>query len=312
MYHLATLFPTVRRLRLPLTRDQLMLLMAAVNEIFLSIDVYLAHSISGTIKPYEWIPIIFGAVAGVLLLLAGLIALRFRPLATVIANLVFLCSIIVGLLGFYFHLQRADLLTGAVAPVNALVWAPPFLGPLFFALVGIMGISAAWIEDPPDSGQLVLLGQRRLRLPYGKTSAYCFIVSVGILSTVISSSLDHARVQFINPWVWLPTVAGIFGTIIALVFGLIRKPTRADITVYVAAMALLMIVGLLGGVLHIGANLLPGGTIVIERFIRGSPLLAPFVYANWGLIGLLALLSPVETVSTAESASTEAQQRETA
>jgi hypothetical protein len=306
MYHLATLFPAVRRLRLPLTRDQLMLLMTAINEIFLSIDVYLAHSMSGTIKPNEWIPIIFGAVAGVLLLLAGLIALRYRPLATVIANLVFLCSIIVGLLGFYFHLQRAGLLTGAVAPVNALVWAPPFLGPLFF------GISAAWVEDPPDSGQLVLLGQRRIRLPYSKTSAYCFIVSIGILSTVISSSLDHARVQFINPWVWLPTVVGIFGTIIALVLGLIRKPTRADLTVYVAAMVLLMIVGLLGGLLHIGANLLPGGTVVIERFIRGSPVLAPFVYANWGLIGLIALLSPVETAQTAESASTEAQQRETA
>jgi hypothetical protein len=301
MYHLATLFPAVRRLRLPLTRDQLMLLMTAINEIFLSIDVYLAHSMSGTIKLNEWIPIIFGAVAGVLLLLAGLIALRYRPLATVMANLVFLASIVVGLLGFYFHLQRAGLLSGAVAPFNALVWAPPFLGPLFFALIGVMGISAAWIEDPPDSGQLKLLGQRRIRLPYAKTSAYCFIVSIGILATVISSSLDHARVQFINPWVWLPTAAGIFGTVVAAVMGIIRKPSRTDITVYVAAMVLLMIVGLLGGVLHTGANLLPGGIIVVERFIRGSPLLAPFVFANWGLIGLLALLNPVETTQTAES-----------
>src|SRR5512143_2688208 len=72
MYHLATLFPPVQRIRrLPLSRDQLMLLMAAINEIFLSVDVYLAHSTSGPLKPNEWIPVIFGVTAGVLLLLAG-------------------------------------------------------------------------------------------------------------------------------------------------------------------------------------------------------------------------------------------------
>jgi hypothetical protein len=53
-----------RRRWLPMTRDQMMLLMAAVNEIFLGIDTYLAHNISGTIRPYEWIPIVFGPVAG--------------------------------------------------------------------------------------------------------------------------------------------------------------------------------------------------------------------------------------------------------
>lgn len=98
MYHLATVFPPAARVRrLPLTRDQLMLLMAAVSEIFTSVDVYLAHSISRTITPNEWIPIIFGAAAGALLLGAGLLAFRNRPLATVIANLVFVGSIIVGL-----------------------------------------------------------------------------------------------------------------------------------------------------------------------------------------------------------------------
>jgi hypothetical protein len=51
-----TAFPLVQRVRIPFSRDQLMLLMAATNEIFLGIDIYLAHSISGTIVPNEWIP----------------------------------------------------------------------------------------------------------------------------------------------------------------------------------------------------------------------------------------------------------------
>ena len=82
MYYLALLFPRLRGKRLlPLSRDQLMLLMAAINLLFLAFDIYLAHNLNGTVRPREWIPIIFGVVAGVLLLLAGLIALPAACLA---------------------------------------------------------------------------------------------------------------------------------------------------------------------------------------------------------------------------------------
>ena len=145
----------MRRRLLPLSRDQLMLLMAAINELFLGIDIYLAHSISGTIRPYEWIPIIFGPVAARAAAGAGLIALRRRPLASVIATVVLLASIVVGLLGAYFHCARAILPTappGEQVTVDLLVWAPPILAPLTFSLVGLLGLSAAWVEEPPDSG----------------------------------------------------------------------------------------------------------------------------------------------------------------
>ena len=298
MYHLATVYSPLGRIRrLPLSRDQLMLLMAAINEIFLAIDIYLAHNISGTIRPNEWIPIIFGPIAGGLLLLAGLIALRRRPLATVIGTIVFLCSIGVGLLGAYFHLVRAILPTaplGQRVTINLLVWAPPIVGPLTFALVGVLGISAAWIEDPPDSGVLVLLGGRRLRLPYSKTQAYLFWVGLGILATVISSVLDHARTNFENPWLWLPTLVGVFGAVVAVVLAATDRPSRADLATYTLTMLLLIVVGVLGSVLHIGDNLTSRGVLVVERFIRGAPFLAPLLFANMGTLGLIALLDPVE------------------
>ena len=298
MYHLATVYSPLGRIRrLPLSRDQIMLLMAAINEIFLAIDIYLAHNISGTIRPNEWIPIIFGPIAGGLLLLAGLIALRRRPLATVIGTVVFLCSIGVGLLGAYFHLVRAILPTaplGQRVTINLLVWAPPIMGPLTFALVGILGISAAWIEDPPDSGVLVLLGGRRLRLPYSKTQAYLFWVGLGILATVISSVLDHARTNFENPWLWLPTLVGVFGAVVAVVLAATDRPSRADLATYTLTMLLLIVVGVLGSVLHIGDNLTSRGVLVVERFIRGAPFLAPLLFANMGTLGLIVLLDPVE------------------
>ena len=298
MSYLSYVFPPADRLdRLPLSRDQLMLLMAAINEIFLSVDIYLAHNINGTLTRNEWIPIISGVVAGVLLLLAGLIAFRYRSAASTLATLVFVGSIIVGGLGIYFHLSRTLLLESVAQEqpvVEALVWAPPFLGPLFFALVGVLGISAAWIENPPGSGRLLLPGNRAIQMPYSKTRAYFLIVSLFILGTMISSVLDHARSNLENTWVWLPTLAGILGVAVAVALGFISRPSRGDVTIYAAAMILLILVGTIGFVLHVNTSLIPRGTIVVERFVRGSPLLAPLLFANIGLLGLIVLLDPRE------------------
>jgi len=297
MYHLATVFPFIKRVRIPITRDQAMLLMLAFNELLLGVETYLAHSISGTIMPKEWIPIIFGPVAGVLLGLAGILALRKRTLAALIATLIYLASLVVGLLGVWFHLVRAALpyaSLGEIVSVPLIIWAPPILGPLTFALVGLMGISAVWMEQPTDSGRLTLLGGHKLQLPFSKTNAFFFMVSLGILATVISSVLDHARTNFENPWLWLPTAIGIFGTIVAVVLGALEHPRRSDLVTYVVAMLLLILVGLLGVLLHIQRNLATENAIVVERFIRGAPFLAPMLFADMGALGLVILLDPKE------------------
>ena len=298
-YHLATVFPAVKRVRLPVTRDQLVLVMMAVNLFFLSVDIYLAHSISGTIVPNEWIPIIFGVVGAALLVLAGLIALRNRPLATIIATVTLLISIVVGLLGAYFHWVRGILPTGPVGQrvtLDLLVWAPPIFGPLMYSFVGIFGLSAAWVEDPPDSGILIMMGGRRLQLPYPKTQAYFYIIGMAALATVLSSVLDHARLNFADPWLWVPTLIGVFGSVVAVVLGALDRPTRADLISYIIAMLLLIVVGVVGAVLHIGGNLTSQGVVVIERFIRGAPFLAPLLFANVGTLGLIVLLDPKEEI----------------
>lgn len=296
-YHLATLFPVLTGVRLPVTRDQAMLLMAATNEIFLGVDIFFAHQISGSIVGDEWIPIIFGPVAGALLLAAGLVARRRRDIATVFANVVFLASIAVGLLGAYFHLRYALLPsapTGARVNVDLLVWAPPILGPLTFCLVGLVGLSAAWLEDPPDSGALVLLRGWRLRLPYSKTRAYLFMVGMGSLATVMSSVLDHARTGFHDPRLWLPTAVGVFATVVAVALGALDRPARRDLWVYFVAMLLMIAVGLGGAWLHVSTDLGTTGTVVLERFIRGAPFMAPLLFADIGALGILALMPPTE------------------
>lgn len=297
MSHLNEALPLTRRWPAPLTRDQIMLLLAAVNQLFLGLDTWLAHSISGTIRPWEWTPIVFGPVAGVLLLAAGLIALRWRGPAMAIAFATLMASVAVGLAGSYLHAMRAVLPAaplGEQVAISLLVWAPPVLAPMVFALVGVLGMSAAWIERPPDSGRLALPGDLYLPMPFSKTRGYYLLVGLGILASLVTSVLDHARTGFASGWVWLALAVAAFGAVAALGLGLAARPTVADLRVYMAAMVLLIAVGTLGAVLHVQANLIGESAVVVERFVRGAPFLAPLLFADMGLLGLVAMMGPEE------------------
>jgi hypothetical protein len=298
MNYLATLYPRVRRRQMPVSRDQAVLLMAAFNEIMLGLDTYLSHVLNHTIIAREWVPIIFGPVAGLILLFSGLIALRNRPLASWLATAVFFASMLVGLLGAYFHIVRGTLPSapaGQRITLDLLVWAPPILAPLAFAGVGLLGLSAAWPEEPTGSGILLLPFRRRLQLPYSKTRAYFFMVSMGTLVALISSVFDHARQAWDNPSFWLPVAAGVFGTVTAAYMGGKReRPSRQDLITYLIAMFLLIFVGMLGTYFHIRADLTAGSLIIPERFLRGAPFMSPLLFANMGILGILAALSPKE------------------
>ncbi len=175
-----------------------------------------------------------------------------------------------------------------------LVWAPPLFGPITFALVGILGLSAAWQEDPVGSGRLALPGGMHLLMPLSKTRAYFLLIGLGTLITVISSVLDHARTGFVNPWVWIPMVVGVFGTAAITLLGLLEAPTRADLITYSAALMALILTGLLGSGLHVYRDLVGLGGIVGERLIRGAPVMAPMLFANMGAFGLIILLDTGE------------------
>jgi len=288
------LLPRVTWLRrLPLGRDQVMLLLAAVSEALSGLDAWLAHSAGGTVRGAAWVPSIFGPLAGAALLVAGLIALRRRTLASLVATAVFGASVAVGLVGAWLHLQRAILPSGPAGQrvqLDLFFWAPPVLGPLAFAFIGIFGTSAAWEEIPPGSGRLRLPGDLRLQLPYPKTNAYFYITATGILIALVSSVFDHAATGFADPWLWLPTAGGTFAIVAATMMGAIQRPTRPDLWTFVGAMILLLAVGVVGAVLHLRLDLGPSGQIVLERLLHGAPLMAPLLFSNMGLVGLVALL----------------------
>ncbi len=280
-------------LRIPLTRDQIMLLMVALNEVFLGVDIFLAHNMDMTIKPNEWIPIIFGPGAGALLLLAGLVALRNRRLAVLFAFVVLGVSIVVGLLGAWFHVVRAVPPVGIPSPglgVAFFVFAPPVIGPLTFSLIGVLGVIAAVDEDPPDSGRMVVPGLLSWRVPFSKTRQYTIWVGLGILATTLSSVLDHGRIEFSNIFVWIPTVVGVWATVSTIALGLSENPSPGDRLVHFLTMVVLIIVAVMGLVFHVQTDLTSQSVIVPERFMRGAPFLAPLLFADMAALGLIAML----------------------
>lgn len=293
--YVAIIAPPLKRLRMPVSRDLAFLLLVVVNLLILGFETYLAHSISGTIRPYEWIPVLLSPVAGLVLLVALWLKPRQSRLGLMLAVGVLLFSLVVGVLGTYFHLVRAMrplALAGERISLLLLIWSPPLVAPASFALVSVLGLLALWPETALDSGVLRISATRHLTLPLSKSRLYFLLASLGILIASVSGVLDHARTDFSNLWLWAATLTGVLGTLVALFLGLLPHPSRADLMAYAVAMGILLAVGPLGTLLHLLTDLAVGNTIVIERFIRGAPLLAPLVFANMGLFGVLVLLDP--------------------
>ncbi|MBI9046142.1 MAG: hypothetical protein JEZ06_16740 [Anaerolineaceae bacterium] len=297
MYHLATIFPRIKKIQFPLSRDLIMLFMVAVNELLLGFETYSAHIISGTIVFREWIPIIVGPVSGLLLIITSLLLMKKKQAGVYMGITTLLISLIVGFLGAFYHISRAVLFSapaGQQVSVPLLIWAPPVIAPLTFCLLSLLGMVAIFKESPIDSGILQISAKRTFHMPISKTRFFLIMAGMGILATVISSVLDHARTDFSNPWLWFPTAVGIFSCITAMGAGFLKSPNRGDLFTFAIAMLLMILTGLIGLILHIQFDLAPRGVFILERFIRGAPPLAPMLFADMGALGLIALLNPAD------------------
>jgi hypothetical protein len=84
----------------------------------------------------------------------------------------------------------------------------------------------------------------------------------------------------------------VFTAITCYAIAVIHRPRWGDLVVYAAAMIAMIVTGLLGVWFHFQDNVTSRGVIVAERFIRGAPIMAPLLYANVGVFGMVVLLDP--------------------
>lgn len=266
-----------RLLRIP--RPVLVELFAIANLAFLTLDVFIAHSINAFHYPIERIPVGFGVV-GAAILLGGLAVDAFdlrRSTARWAGYLVGWSAIVVGVGGLFLHLRSTFFDTQTLA---SLVYTAPFAAPLSFAGLGFLVLLNRQV--PRDS---VAWGQWVLFFAWG-----------GFVGNFALSLADHAQNGFFDPREWIAVVAAALAVGFVLL-AMLRPRDRALLAATAVVLAIQVLVGVLGFVLHLRADLLEPGPGFFQDILYGAPPFAPLLFADLAILAGLGLWDLREKVA---------------
>ncbi len=241
-----------------------------VNLGFLSVDIWLAHSVNGFHHKAEWIPFALSITAPALLL-PGLFSgkdFHKTPWARSAGFLVGWLCLATGFAGMIYHLQSQFF---QLKNLHSLVYTAPFVAPLAYAGLGF----------------LLILNRSKSVLPGDYPRYILFFAWAGWGGNFVLSLADHAQNDFHHPAEWIAVAAAA----LAFSFSLVALPRNTGKTYlqYTAGVMVLQIaVGTAGFALHLIANL-QTETNIWESFVYGAPLFAPLLFANLALLALIGL-----------------------
>jgi hypothetical protein len=236
---------------------------------FLTLDIYIAHSVNQFRRAPEYIPLYFSACSPVVLVFALALRRRWPRVWTDLGYLVGWMSILVGLTGVILHLQSRFFYDRTIL---SLTYSAPFAAPLAYTGLGFLLVMNRMVD--PESlewtrwVQLFTLG--------------------GFLGNFVFSLADHAGNGFFNSLEWVPVVASAIA-VGFLVVPIVERVSRPFI--YLSGVVLLLEagIGVWGFVLHTLSNLRGPSIHGFENFVYGAPPLAPLLFPNLVALGLIAL-----------------------
>ncbi len=241
-----------------------------VNLAFLSLDIYLAHSVNHFRHEAEYVPLYFSAATPVVLL-AGLLAL-WRGRDAVWRDLGYLVgwlAVGVGLVGVVLHLDSRFF---HERTMESLVYAAPFAAPLAYTGLGLLLVLNRMVDaDSVEWPHWVLL-----------------MALGGFLGNFVFSLTDHAQNGFFHATEWVPVVSSAFA-VGFLLAPFLTPVTRKYLWLCAAVLAAQALVGLLGFYLHTAANLRGPSPEWFDNFVYGAPVLAPLLFPNLVLLAFIGL-----------------------
>jgi hypothetical protein len=254
-----------------LPRPILLELFAISNLAFLTLDVFLAHSINAFHYPIERIPVGFGA-AGAALLFLGLLVDAFdlrRATARWAGYLVGWVAIGVGVVGLFLHLRSTFF---EVQTLASLVYTAPFAAPLAFAGLGFLVLLNRMV-----SRESVAWGQWVLFFAWG-----------GFVGNFALSLADHAQNGFFDGREWL--AVGASALAVGFVGVAMTRPRDRRLSgATLAVLALQCAIGVLGFVLHVRADLGQPGANLANEILYGAPPFAPLLFVDLSMLAALGL-----------------------
>jgi hypothetical protein len=243
-------------------------LFATFNLAFLALDVFLAHDANDFADAREWAPVAFSAVAP-LFLVSGLVLGIRRPWGKTVGLAVGYGSVLVGVIGLVLHLESAFFQRQTL---RDLVYAAPFVAPLSYAGVGLLLVLNRLESDREAS--------------FGRWIA--LLAMGGFTGNFLLSLLDHAQNGFFYASEWVPVVAAAYGAsfLLPVVLG---ERGSAYLRLCSGVLAVQAAVGIVGGALHVVANLDARADSLYERFIYGAPAFAPLLFVDLALLAGIGL-----------------------
>lgn len=265
-------------------RELVVELFAISNLAFLTIDVFVAHSINAFHYPLERIPVGFGVI-GAGILLAGLAVDAFdlsRRRTRWAGFVVGWSAIAVGVVGLFLHLRGTFFETQTL---ENLVYTAPFVAPLSFAGLGF----------------LVLLNRKvgAHTLAWGQW--VLFLALGGFVGNLVLSLADHAQNGFFDAREWIPVVASAFA--VAFLFVLLLRPRDRGLMVGTAwVLGGQVVVGLLGFGFHVMAIRESPHVAWTQAVLFGAPLFAPLLFCDLAALAGVAVWDLWEKGATPEPA----------
>ena len=288
IFHLANI-------RLPMEKNRLLLIFVGINLMFTGIDVALAHSINRFVPVYEWIPILYFPFGAMSCIVA---AFRTKPKKwhSLIHIALMLTGIVVGILGTAFHGNAV------LNPQGYLTWAwvvfgSPILAPLAFAGISLLGLYAITEESEDAPGMLKVPGIGTFKAPISRDRHFMWLVGLGFGASAVTSIIDHAQYGY-TFYKMIPIIYGLFSTTVVIYLSVAKHWTKGDELVYFWTMIAAVAVGITGFGFHLSADLAGTGALSLERILAFAPVLAPLLYSDLGLLGLLVVARQKKNHST--------------
>ncbi|HSB29072.1 MAG TPA: hypothetical protein VLE19_14500 [Pyrinomonadaceae bacterium] len=242
-----------------------------INFAFLTLDIYLAHSTNEFRRRTEYIPLYYSFIAP-LVLLVGLIARERFGYRTVWRDLGYLIgwlAILIGLTGVILHLDSRFFYDNTL---KSLTYAAPFAAPLAYTGLG-----------------LLLIANRMISAERTEWAYWILLMALGgFFGNFVFSLTDHAMNGFFRPIEWLPVASSAFAVSFLLVPFLVRVEIRY-LMLCAGVLIVQAIVGVLGFVFHIVADLEGPSMRTFENIVHGAPPFAPLLFPNLVLLSLIPL-----------------------
>lgn len=256
-----------------------------VNFAFLTVDIYLAHSVNRFRHWAEWIPLYFSIAATALIAWTLLSRIsratvrRWCPrtalrrassrASTAIGLLVGYTAILVGMAGLLFHLNSQFFQQQTIA---SLVYTAPFVAPLAYCGLGFLLLLNRMVSPRDVEWGLWIV----------------FFALGGFLGNFVLSLADHAQNGFFYISEWIPVVGS------ALAVGFLTM-ALFDRSVQFLRVSLLVlgaqaVIGFVGAYFHFFADINGISSSLYENFIHGAPVLAPLLFVNLVVLAVLGIV----------------------